>query len=173
MSYILAMATGICFPYLGHRQIEAGGTAAMESVLRIALGVAAAFFISDYDEVQKVLVVGSQNCTQDYVNISVGIWWCVSLVACLLILSKKQPAAEFLPDYKEPLLIKDEASPIGFKVPHLPDFPIDPIYGATGSQCFGMRTCLLGGVLVAAGIGSVFIFLGFSDIGDEYLGNGL
>ena len=47
-------------PYLGHRSIQAGGKAAMESVLRAAFVVAVVFVISDHDDFQKFLVVGSQ-----------------------------------------------------------------------------------------------------------------
>jgi hypothetical protein len=72
MAYVAAIMTGICFPYLGHRPIQSGGTAAIESVLRIAVVVTALIIISDYDEIQKFLVIGSEDCNQDYVNISVG-----------------------------------------------------------------------------------------------------
>jgi hypothetical protein len=171
MSYVLAVMTGICFPYLGCRQVQAGGTDAMESVLRIAVGVAAVFFISDYDEIQRFLVIGSQNCDQKYVNIAVGIWWCLSLVACLVVLNNRLPA-QYFPDYKEPLLTRDEASPVGFKVPHLPDFPIDPIFGAKGSQCFSIRIYFVGGMFVAAAIGGALIYLGASDVDDELMANG-
>ena len=47
-------------PYLGHRSIQAGGKAAMESVLRAAFVVAVVFVVSDHDDFQKFLVVGSQ-----------------------------------------------------------------------------------------------------------------
>jgi hypothetical protein len=60
IAYFGAMLAGICVPYLGHRQVESGGKAAMESVLCIAFMVAAIFVISDYDEIQKILVVGSE-----------------------------------------------------------------------------------------------------------------
>lgn len=171
LAYCLAVLTGICFPYLGHKQIEAGGNVAMESVIRIAVVVAAVFYISDHDEVQKFLVVGSENCNQAYVNVAVGIWWTLSLMACLYVLSKKE-AAVYLPDYKEPLLVRDEASPVGFKVPHLPDFPFDPTYGEKGSQCFSLRVCFLVGVFIASGIGAVMIYFGVSDIDDEFLSAG-
>ena len=60
LSYGAAILTGICFPFLGHSKIESGGTAAIESVMRIAVVVAALFIISDYDAFQRLLVVGCE-----------------------------------------------------------------------------------------------------------------
>jgi len=142
IGYIAAIMTGICFPFLGHRQIESGGTAAIESVIRIAIVVATLFILSDYDEFQKLLVTGSEGCNQDYVNLFVGVWWAFSLIASLTILFIKdiKKDKEFdpfkrdnvFPNDEEPLLEEDHASPIGYKVPHLPEFPIDPSYAQKG-----------------------------------------
>jgi hypothetical protein len=60
VSYGAAVLAGIAMPYMGHRQIQAGGKAAMESVIRIALLVAVVFVVSDYDDFQKFLVIGSE-----------------------------------------------------------------------------------------------------------------
>lgn len=52
VAYFAAIATGIVFPYMGHRDIEVGGgKAAMEYVIKTALTVAVIFVISDFDEV--------------------------------------------------------------------------------------------------------------------------
>jgi hypothetical protein len=91
------------------------------------------------------------------------------------VVSAKEQAT-YIPDYKEPLLLKDEASPVGYKVPHLPDFPIDPIYGVNPSRrcgCVSLRLYFLVGIFVACGIGATMIYFGFSDIDDEYLSSGL
>jgi len=40
--------------------IQVGGEAAMESVMKSAILVAIIFVVSDYDEIQKFLVVGSE-----------------------------------------------------------------------------------------------------------------
>ena len=58
VAFLSAMATGVTFPYLGHRQVEAGGKGAMESVIRIALWVAIVFVLSDYDDIEKYVGVG-------------------------------------------------------------------------------------------------------------------
>jgi hypothetical protein len=60
VAYIAAVVTGIFVPYMGHRDIEVGGKAAMEYVIKTALLVAVVFVISDFDEVQKFIIVGSE-----------------------------------------------------------------------------------------------------------------
>lgn len=184
LAYIAAIMMGICFPYLGHRQIQSGGNGAIESVLRIAVTVAALFILSDYDEVQKFLVVGSEDCNQDYVNFSVGIWWSLSLIASLTMLLRKelhknsnQDGDEnncLLPDDEEPLLQEDQASPVGYKVPHLPDFPIDPSLTYTGWVPF--CCCSVGfeyimGIVVAVGVGGFICYIGLTDLDDKILAN--
>ena len=60
LAYIAAILTGICFPFMGHSKVEAGGTAAIESVMGIAMFVAALFVLSDYDAFQRILVLGCE-----------------------------------------------------------------------------------------------------------------
>ena len=60
LAFILSCLTGLCVPFLGHRQVQSGGKAAMESVIRMALVVSVLFVVSDHDQVQKFLVVGSE-----------------------------------------------------------------------------------------------------------------
>jgi hypothetical protein len=60
LSFVLAVATGFLLPYMGHRSIAIGGKGAMEYVLKTAMLVAVVFVVSDYDDLQKFLVVGSE-----------------------------------------------------------------------------------------------------------------
>ena len=60
VAYFVSVLTGICLPFLGHRSVTAGGKAAIETVMKSALLVAFLFIVSDFDEVQKILVVGSE-----------------------------------------------------------------------------------------------------------------
>jgi hypothetical protein len=60
VSYMLAIMTGAVLPFLGQRSIAAGGKGALESVLQSAILAAICFVISDYNAVQKFLVVGSE-----------------------------------------------------------------------------------------------------------------
>lgn len=60
IAFFAAIAAGIVVPYMGHRKVEAGGKVAILSVLKSALIVAIVFVISDYDGIQRILVVGSE-----------------------------------------------------------------------------------------------------------------
>jgi hypothetical protein len=180
MAYFTAIFAGLCFPYLGHRQIESGGTAAIESVLRLSIIVAFLFVLSDHDEIQKFMVVGSEGCNQDYVNFGVGTWWALSLIASLTIVYKKDVRKGsnkhycVFPNDEEPLLQEDQLSPVGYKVPHLPDFPIDPSLTLTGWGpfcCFGVGFEYALGIALAIGIGGFICYLGLTDLDDELLSN--
>lgn len=60
LAYITAVLTGLFFPYMGHRSVAAGGKCAMEYVIKTSAIVAFWFVLSDFDEIRKYLVVGSQ-----------------------------------------------------------------------------------------------------------------
>lgn len=185
LSYVAAILTGICFPFLGHSKIESGGTAAIESVMRIAVVVAALFIISDYDAFQRLLVVGSEACNQDYVNFFVGTWWALSLIASLTVLFCKEIRKDkefdpfrrdyLFPNDEEPLLEEEHKSPIGYKVPHLPLFPVNPSYThkGLGSCCcsfqLGIEYAL--SLIVAIAVGGFICYLGVTKLDDEFLAN--
>lgn len=60
LAYMAAIVAGICFPFMGHSKVEAGGTAAIESVMQMAVVVAVLFILSDYDPFQRLLVLGCE-----------------------------------------------------------------------------------------------------------------
>jgi hypothetical protein len=91
VGYVLAAIAGMVFPYMGHREIEAGGKRALESVLTSALIVALVFVLSDYDEIQKLIVLGSEACPQGSVNIVVGVWWTVTLLSSMFMVLRIKP----------------------------------------------------------------------------------
>jgi hypothetical protein len=167
VSYVAAILTGIVFPYLGHRQVEAGGKAAMESVFRVAFLVAIVFVVSDYDEIQQFLVVGSQNCSQDWVNIAVGAWFAFSLIASLCMVMQIEPEGVW-PEDEEPLLEADHSSPVGFKVPNLPDFPIDPSLANHGIPWLNIKLEFYLGIVMALALGGGICYLAFTDIDEEF-----
>jgi hypothetical protein len=105
------------------------------------------------------------------VNIAVGAWWTISLVVSL-VLVLQIPLPSIWPDEEEPLLQEDQESPVGFKVPSLPDFPIDPLLEQRGLSFINLMTEFVIGVLLAFGIGSAIVFLAFTDF-DEDLANNL
>jgi hypothetical protein len=62
----------------------------------------------------------------------------------------------------ERLLVEDQASPVGYKVPSLPDFEIDPSMADTGSKCLSLNVEFLVGVIMALGVGIFLISLTFT-----------
>jgi hypothetical protein len=60
VAYLLAVGTGFVFPYMGHSTIAMGGKGALEYVLRTAVLVAVVFVLSDIDELQRFVVIGSE-----------------------------------------------------------------------------------------------------------------
>ena len=58
--YLFAILTGFVLPYMGHRSISTGGKGAMEYVISTAFIVAVVFVLSDIDDIQSFLVVGSE-----------------------------------------------------------------------------------------------------------------
>mmetsp|Transcript_9782 Transcript_9782/g.20479 ORF Transcript_9782/g.20479 Transcript_9782/m.20479 type:complete len:558 (+) Transcript_9782:103-1776(+) len=183
LAYFVAVLTGICFPFMGHSKIEAGGTAAIESVMRISLIVATLFILSDYDAFQRILVIGSEACNQDYVNFCVGTWWSISLMASLTLLyckeiNKDKKFDPFKRDYtfpndEEPLLEEEHKSPTGYKVPHLPSFPVNPSYThkGLGSRCsyfqLGMEYAL--SLVIVLAVGTFICYLGVTRLDDQFL----
>jgi hypothetical protein len=60
IAYIAAAVVGAVVPYMGFREVEIGGQAAIESFLLSALAVALVFIASDIDVVQSFVVMGSE-----------------------------------------------------------------------------------------------------------------
>ena len=67
----------------------------------------------------------------------------------------------------ERLLIEDHASPVGYKVPSLPDFEIDPTIANTGLPYVTISTELMIGMIMALCIGTVMIGLAFTSWDDN------
>ena len=115
-----------------------------------------------------------------------GAWWALSLIASLTLLfcREKKKDKEFDPfkrDYtfpndEEPLLEEEHQSPTGYKVPHLPLFPVNPSYtqrGVLGPRCcssffqLGIEYSL--SLLFALGVGGFICYLGTTTLDDEFL----
>eukprot|EP00523_Entomoneis_sp_CCMP467_P003925 CAMPEP_0168743584 /NCGR_PEP_ID=MMETSP0724-20121128/13652_1 /TAXON_ID=265536 /ORGANISM="Amphiprora sp., Strain CCMP467" /LENGTH=510 /DNA_ID=CAMNT_0008791219 /DNA_START=137 /DNA_END=1670 /DNA_ORIENTATION=+ len=176
LAFMAAILTGLLFPYMGHRKVHVGGRPAMEHVISSAVIVGLIYVASDIDEVQRYLIVGSENCDQDYVNIAVGGWWTFTFVSSLFYATTipyKPPNAPTEPEEEEPLLEQDHASPVGYKVPNVPDFEVDPTLAWSGTfQWCTISMQAFVGLVLAIVIGGGIVYLGIIDDDDEYLGNG-
>lgn len=165
-SFFAAALTGLFFPFLGHRQVESGGKAALESTFGIAFLSALVFVVSDYDSIQKLVVMGSEKCSQDWIVRCVGGWWFVATL-CSLVAIYRKGRQGIWPEDEEPLLTKNHKSPVGFSVPNLPEFPINVAMAQRGLFCLGMKLEFVAMLLLTMGMGSFLLFLSFSDLEDD------
>lgn len=174
--FLAAIVAGCIFPFMGHRKVHVGGRPAMEHIISTAVIVGLIFIISDIDEVQRYLIFGSDDCDQDYVNIVVGAWWSFTFITSLFYATTipfKPPTTPTEPDEEEPLLEQDHASPVGYKVPNLPNFEVDPSMAWSGRFEFCTIYMQAGvGVVLAIIIGGGIIYLGLINDDEEVLGNG-
>jgi len=163
-----ALLCGLAVPYLGYRQANAGGRVAIESMLVSSLLVAVIFMISDIDAVQKFIIVGSEQCDQDTVNICVGIWWSISLLLSMYFSRRIEKHHGTFKEVEEHVVIEDHESPVGYKVKALPDFCLDQHLNAKPYCCGNGNFEIILGVIMAIGVGTVIAGLSFTDLDDKF-----
>ena len=168
VSFLAAGLIGLCFPFLGQRQVESGGKAALESTFAVAFLSALFFLVCGYEYIQKFVVIGSVNCGQDWILRCVGAWWCVATL-CSLIAIYRKGRQGIWPEDEEPLLIKNHKSPVGFSVPNLPEFPINVAMAQRGLFCVGITLEFIAMLLMTFGMGGFLVWLSFTDIEDVNL----
>lgn len=172
VSILAATLVGLVFPYIGFSKIQAGGKSAVQLIISNCIIVALLFVLSDFDFIQSFIIDGSQSCSQDTVNITVGIWFAMTVITCIFA-SQQISAPEPHPEDSNPILVRDETSPVGYKVPNFPDFLIDPIhFGNKGLPCFRLRTEMVVGILLGVGMGAFIVMTGFYDFisdGNDYI----
>ena len=102
-------------------------------------------------------------CNQDLVNLLVGIWWVITLLSSIfLVRSIPHQDPKLKPEFGERLLIEDQSSPVGYKVPSLPDFEIDSNLASTGGiKCLSLKFELIVGLIMAISVGFCLILLAF------------
>lgn len=76
----------------------------------------------------------------------------------------------------EIFLVPDHSSPVGYRVPALPDYEIDPsaMYTATSSftaeyllSCFSLDCEFVFGLFFVAAVGSAFLYLSVTNVDEE------
>ncbi|KAL7569877.1 hypothetical protein ACA910_008544 [Epithemia clementina (nom. ined.)] len=173
VAWIVSIGTGMIFPFLANRKIHVGGDAALEYVIMTALIVGVIFIASGIDELQRFFLITSDACDQDFVNFAVGGWWFITFVASLFMAFKMpyQDQSSASASDGEPLLLKDHASPVGFKVPSVPDFEMDPSLAWTGAlYCLRPFVKLVAGLILAVVLGGAIVFLGVREWDDNVVG---
>lgn len=158
ISLFVATLTGLVFPYIGFNKIQAGGKAAVQLVIANSVIVALLFVLSDMDVVQQFIVVGSDTCNQDSINITVGLWFAMTSITCLVAAVKMIAPQDIHPEDTDPILVEDQTSPVGYKIPNFPEYPIDPIhFGSKGCNCFSLKFEVAIGLVVSIGIGAFVV----------------
>jgi hypothetical protein len=118
----------------------------------------------------NVIFYPRQLCNQDPVNIAVGGWWTITLISSLCLVRNIKYVDE-KPSFGEKLLVEDHASPVGFKIPSLPDYEIDPSMAKSGNKWVPLQVEFIIGVILAIGVGGGMIALGYTswdeDVYDE------
>ena len=107
--------------------------------------------------------MSDQPCDQTTVNTFVGIWFSVSLLASVFVAGQVKPTPDY-PD-EEPLLEENQESPVGYVVPNLPNFPIDPCSGMRGIRRIPLRVEIAIGILLAGLVGAGVVSLAYTDWG--------
>jgi len=97
----------------------------------------------------------------------VGTWWSITLLFSLCLV-RKIKYTDQKPKLGEKLLEEDHASPVGYKIPSLPDFEIDPDMANTGSKCFPLQLEFFIGVVMAVGVGAAIVSLAFTTWDEEF-----
>lgn len=87
---------------------------------------------------------------------------------CSICLVRRIPYEDQKPHSGEKLLVENHASPVGYQVPSLPDFEIDPGMATTGSKCLSLRFEFIVGVIMAIGVGSGIITLAFTSWDENF-----
>ena len=78
-----------------------------------------------------------------------------------------------VPGDGERLLIEEHASPVGYKVPKLPDYEIDPSLAQQGNSCFSIKFQFIFGILFALVVGvvmAVFGLLNWAEVVSDTIG---
>jgi hypothetical protein len=75
---------------------------------------------------------------------------------------RRIPYQDQKPTIGERLLIETHASPVGYKVPSLPDYEIDPSLANTGSPYLSLTFELLIGLIMTMVVGTWLIGLAFT-----------
>ncbi|GKY95936.1 hypothetical protein MPSEU_000554200 [Mayamaea pseudoterrestris] len=156
LAYATAVMAGIMVPFMAHRDVRTGGRGAVEHVLATSLVVAVVFTITSVTQVQQQILGMSHTSTQNAVNLTVGIWWLVTVMWCLLLAAGRR-FQDAKPFDSERFLVPHHSSPAGYKVPCLPDYEIDPALARIGRMwfmppCFQLVFSLLAVCIVGSGM---------------------
>jgi hypothetical protein len=157
LSLLVAVSMGLLFPFVGFAKIQAGGKSAIQLIIFNCIVVSLCFVASQFNVVQQLIIDAPQSCNQEGVTICIGIWIAMSVITSMFALQKITPP-EPHPEDSNPILVEDQTSPVGYRVPNFPDYPIDPIhFGKQGLPCLSVQLEMLFGLFVGIGMGAFVV----------------
>jgi hypothetical protein len=171
VALIKAFALGLIVPYFGSRGCEPGGRTALVNTLKSSLIVAIVFILSgfwqEFNDALLVQVEGaSSTCSQQYVHIVVGSWYTISILACICSYKRIIPdRAKHIPENadREPFLVEDWSSPVGYMVPNFPDYYLDPAHDFKPLTFSNEIAFVAIGAFFALVFGATLVIWGLSD----------
>jgi hypothetical protein len=102
-----------------------------------------------------------QSCNQDNTNITLGIWLALTSITCIFAAQKIKPVESNPAEDNDPILVEDQTSPVGWKVPNFPNYAIDPIvFSGTGLPCLSLKMLTALGLIVGVGVGGFVVSSG-------------
>jgi hypothetical protein len=101
------------------------------------------------------------------VNIAVGGWWSITLLLSLCLVRQIKHEDQ-KSKFGEKFLEEDHASPVGYKVPSLPDFEIDPSMAKSGIGRVPLQLEFAIGVLLAIAVGAAIISFGYTSWDEDF-----
>lgn len=103
-------------------------------------------------------------------------WWSLSLITSIFFSHRLLPRVLSQSEEKEftreSVVEEASDSPVGFKVKHLPDFPVERSLTAKGGINFSMNTLRIFGLLVSVLVGGAMLFFSYHDLDDRLTGYG-
>jgi len=166
ISFLVAALFGICVPYLGFSSVEEGGTKASKFIILSSLCILVVIIVTDIDYIQEYLVRGSSNCDQSVVNMTLGVWFAISLSLSILLsgrinLKDGPPIITQEDEDGNAHVEENQLSPVGWVVTNFPNISVKPsnlhqskLYKSSFDVAFmGILTFVVGSA------GGVFVFM--------------
>ena len=166
LSYFYAVVMGVLFPFLALNDSKQGGTRSLTSIAFSSTLAGAIYVASGIETVQSLLVEEQEH--EDVGNICVGAWLAVSTILSLFISTYFLPGSDSEQFGQEIFLKEDHTSPVGYTVPHLPDYLFDPSrsskspFKTTATENMLLLAC----VILAGAVGTGVILIGLTDWGE-------
>lgn len=105
--------------------------------------------------------LSQQHCNQDSINSIVGMWWTITAITSLCLV-RIHPLVGAKNLTGEKVLVENHASPVGYQVPNLPDYEIDPTLVSTGIGFLSLSVEFVFGLVLVLVVGAGIVSLAYT-----------